>query len=169
LQCTRSDEKAETSDKVWHFLELSSARWTSRFDWSLLGCPTLIVLEESESQKDALQLAVECQNGSMSIKTLPNNGKPLLSARPGLLNALISKFLVETAGLRETDPKYQLTHISPVGDKWSLKNYEKWKRTPCISQIVDGTLFRGMKAMREGDDEVNTSAIAWAQTMWMLN
>ncbi|KAI9018997.1 protein-tyrosine phosphatase-like protein [Hyaloraphidium curvatum] len=38
-------------------------------------------------------------------------------------------------------------------EKWSVKNVEKWRATPVISEPVGGSLFRAMKILRETDPE----------------
>ncbi|KAI3651078.1 hypothetical protein MP228_004559 [Amoeboaphelidium protococcarum] len=46
----------------------------------------------------------------------------------------------------------------PSSEKWSLKNYEKWKATVPVSELVGGTNIRGMKTLRH-DDEDHSPAV----------
>lgn len=125
-------------------------------DWYRIACPLLLLVGDDEKVNPPAdsytiqQLAPDARE----VVVVPQAGHNLMTEQPGLVGAIIARFLVEDVGLRVMDPAYQMTVMSEPGNKWSLKNYDKWKRTPAVTEeTVRGTLFRGMKVMREGDDE----------------
>jgi pimeloyl-ACP methyl ester carboxylesterase len=71
---------------------------------------------------------------------------------PELVRGIISKFLIDIAELKSMDPSVQLKEKQNEKDKWSVKNFEKWRATQSISSTTIGiSLFRAMKVLREND------------------
>ena len=124
--------------------------------WSLITCPVLILVGEEERVnpiEDSMKIHAILPRSQEPV-IIPEAGHNIMMENPGLVSAMVGKFLMETVGIKELDSSYQLLEMSTPGYKWNLKNYEKWKATAGVSAVVQGTRFRGMKVMREGDDEV---------------
>lgn len=141
-----------------------------RSTWEKIACPLQIIIGEQErvnSAEHSLKLSKLLRN-ARSPTIIPESGHNCMMEHPGLVNAVIARFLVEDVGIRTLDPAVQLLEMSDPGHKWNMKNYEKWKKTPEISQPIGNTHIYGMKVMREGDDEVRKLAI-FAECLMMVD
>lgn len=85
---------------------------------------------------------------------VPNAGHSVMMEQPELVNAIISKFLIERAHLETMSLQWQILEEQRKKDesKWSLKNLNKWLATDSIAKYpVKYSLFRPMKVMRQTD------------------
>ena len=126
----------------------------------LAGCPALFIVgsedkvnppQEAETVQKLLAFAPASRPSEPTV--IPQTGHNCHLENPGLVNAVISQFLVDECKIRNLDASVQLLEMANPGHKWSLKNYEKWKRTQAVSKLVGRSKLRGMKVMREADDE----------------
>ncbi|KAI8821085.1 Alpha/Beta hydrolase protein, partial [Fimicolochytrium jonesii] len=84
---------------------------------------------------------------------IPNAGHQVMLEHPDVVNAIMYNWLIET-GFTKMDLSYQLQLKKSAQSKWSLKNYEKWKKVAPVSAVpVKTTLFRPMKTMQQDDPE----------------
>jgi len=83
---------------------------------------------------------------------IPNSGHQPILEKPQLVAAMIQKFVINKVGLTDMDAKVQILKTADM-DKWSLKNYDKWKKKVSVSDVMAPSKFRGMKVMRQTDDE----------------
>ena len=177
----------------------SVAAFPTASDWARLRdlhCPILCIVGEDDTvcpiDKNAQLIHRLLQSSSSSSSssssdatlypppvTLPNAGHNCMMEQPGLLNALVAKFLITDCQIKTLDTAHQLLEMSDPGYKWNMKNYDKWKHTPNVSHLIttitttttttstvtSGTnkngavvaKLRGMKVMRKGDDDHSPS------------
>lgn len=83
---------------------------------------------------------------------IPNSGHQTIIEKPQLVAAFIKEFVINKVGLTDMDAKVQILKTADM-DKWSLKNYDKWKKKVSVSDVMAPSKFRGMKVMRQTDDE----------------
>jgi len=83
---------------------------------------------------------------------IPNSGHQTIIEKPQLIAAFIQEFVIKRVGLTDMDAKVQILKTADM-DKWSLKNYDKWKKKVSVSDVITPSKFRGMKVMRQTDDE----------------
>jgi len=83
---------------------------------------------------------------------IPNSGHQTIIEKPQLVAAMIQEFVINKVGLTDMDAKVQILKTADM-DKWSLKNYDKWKKKISVSDVMKPSKFRGMKVMRQTDDE----------------
>lgn len=129
--------------------------YPSREHWQQIECPVLLLSGEDEkihSPVDHIVPICKSVKNSRAV-VIPETGHNCFMENSGYVNAIIRQFLVQQVGLLELDPSVQLTKQYDPLLKWDMKNEAKWKRASCVSQIVGTSFFRGMKVMREGDDQ----------------
>ncbi|ORX86296.1 alpha/beta-hydrolase [Anaeromyces robustus] len=83
---------------------------------------------------------------------IPNSGHQTIIEKPQLVAAFIQEFVIKKVGLTDMDAKVQILKTADM-DKWSLKNYDKWKKKVSVSDVMPPSKFRGMKVMRQTDNE----------------
>jgi len=83
---------------------------------------------------------------------IPNSGHQPILEKPQLVAAMIQEFVINKVGLTDMDAKVQILKTADM-DKWSLKNYDKWKKKVSVSDVMLPSKFRGMKVMRQTDED----------------
>ncbi|CAG8438712.1 2399_t:CDS:2 [Scutellospora calospora] len=113
---------------VWKRM-LSGLKWITCDDIREIQCPLLLISGQEAGHHPMVE-------------------------KPDLVNLIINHFLIKVCGLDTVDPAWQIVYKTKDENKWSMKNYQKWKRTPTIAdRTVNNTLFRPMKVMRQNDEE----------------
>ncbi|KAI8385007.1 uncharacterized protein BYT42DRAFT_592969 [Radiomyces spectabilis] len=83
---------------------------------------------------------------------IPDVSHMPMVVKPELVNPVMSDFLIKNCGLHTLSGAWQVLNRTKGENKWDLKNYEKWARTPNITAIPIGpSQFRAMKVMRQTD------------------
>lgn len=133
------------------YLYPTISEW-AKFD----SCPILLICGECD-KVSPMEHSASLHNLTKRVAPLselisiPDSGHVCMMEKPGIVNAFIGQFLITECSIRSLDPVLQLTEmIDPV---YTMKNYEKWKHTVCVSQLVGNSKIRAVKVMRQGDDE----------------
>ncbi|CAG8476539.1 8426_t:CDS:10 [Diversispora eburnea] len=142
---------------VWKRM-LGGAKWITKEDISEIECPLLLLSGRDDkicSQSDMVVIHEWCKSPNTPAPFLiPQAGHNPILENPDLVNLIINDFLIKECGLETMDPGWQILNKTKGENKWSMKNYQKWKRAPIISaRPVNHTKFRPMKVMRQNDDE----------------
>ncbi|KAF9583370.1 hypothetical protein BGW38_009654 [Lunasporangiospora selenospora] len=136
-------------------------RWPTKQEFQGIQSPLLLMTGEDDHV---------CPSPNVELlykwcsETNPRVGTPFIIPRAGhiamlenweLVTPIISSFLVKDCGLTTMDPAWQITKKAQLESKWSLKNTEKWLRTPCISTAIGkgNRKFRAMKVLRQTDPD----------------
>ncbi|CAI2180512.1 6848_t:CDS:2 [Funneliformis geosporum] len=140
---------------VWKQM-LAGINWFTQADISLIECPMLLItgIEDKISLPGDMNIIQGWCKSSSEIFYIPESGHNAMVEKPGMVNLIIYDFLIKTYGLETLDPAWQILFKTKGENKWSMKNFQKWKRTPIISErTVNNTRFRAMKVMRQNDEE----------------
>lgn len=135
---------------------MAQTDYPTREHWQALqGAPCLIIggEEDQVSPVDvhAQQLKRLIQGSVLHV--VPGGHCPQVES-PELVNHLVSDFM-RVAGVKrdDADDGDDAGETMSSSGKWSLKNYEKWKATVPVSELIRGTNVRGMKVLRNEDAE----------------
>ncbi|CAG8463488.1 1369_t:CDS:10 [Funneliformis caledonium] len=140
---------------VWKHM-LAGMNWFTQADISLIECPMLLITgsEDKISLPGDMNIIQEWCKSSSEIFYIPESGHNVMVEKPDMVNLIINDFLINTCGLETLDPALQILFKTKGENKWSMKNFQKWKRTPIISKrTVNNSRFRAMKVMRQNDEE----------------
>ncbi|RHZ89344.1 hypothetical protein Glove_16g184 [Diversispora epigaea] len=142
---------------VWKNM-VEGAKWITKENISTIDCPLLLLSgreDKISSQGDMVIVHEWCKSPNTPAPCLiPQAGHNPIQENPDLVNLIINDFLIKECGLETMDPAWQILNKTKGENKWSMKNYQKWKRAPIISaRPVNCTKFRPMKVMRQNDDE----------------
>ncbi|CAG8697506.1 9065_t:CDS:10 [Cetraspora pellucida] len=136
---------------VWKRM-LGGFKWITRDDIRMIQCPLLLIAGQ---ECDMIHIHEWCTSPNTPDPVMiPHAGHNPMVENPDLVNLIINDFLIKASGLNTVDPAWQIVYKTKDENKWSMKNYQKWKQTPTIAdRTVNSTLFRPMKVMRQVDEE----------------
>ncbi|CAG8574806.1 27004_t:CDS:10 [Dentiscutata erythropus] len=142
---------------VWKRM-LSGFKWITRDDIYNIQCPLLLLSGQEDRvspQSDTILVSEWCTSpNTPDPVVIPQAGHNPMVEKPDLVNLIINDFLIKICGLNTVDPAWQIVYKTKDENKWSLKNFQKWKQTPTLAdRTVNSTLFRPMKVMRQNDEE----------------
>lgn len=100
--------------------------------------------ELNASDEDAIKV--------IEPKIVHDTGHQCLIEKPEVISGLISVFIAHHVDVK-LSLGWQLAFLASKKDKWSLKNENKWRNVESVSDIIEGTPFRGMKTLRQDDGE----------------
>lgn len=132
-------------------------RFPTLEEYGRIKTPVLLI-NGKDDQVTPLSNITMMKNALVSCKCLaepciiPNSGHQTMIEKSNLVSAIIQEFIINKVGLTDMDAKVQILKTYDM-DKWSLKNYDKWKKKECISPLIKPSKFHGMKVMRQTDDE----------------
>ncbi|GBB97921.1 hypothetical protein RclHR1_00310049 [Rhizophagus clarus] len=140
---------------VWKYM-MFGINWFTQAEISSIECPILLMTgqEDKITPPGNMTIIQEWCKSHSTIFYIPESGHNAMLEKPGTVNLIINDFLIKKCGLETLDPAWQILFKTKDENKWSMKNFQKWKRTPIISErTVDSTKFRAMKVMRQNDEE----------------
>lgn len=116
--------------------------------------PVLVIAaaEDHVTPPKNAQLLADWIGSNARLETVTQAGHGVLLERPEVVNGLIADF-VEQEVDSTLSLAWQLSYLATKTDKWSLKNEQKWKQTESIGKRVEPSHLRGMKTLRQTDDE----------------
>jgi pimeloyl-ACP methyl ester carboxylesterase len=95
----------------------------------------------------------------------PKSGHQPMLEEPEQVYSLIQAFLMQTWGFKEPAPERPAEDEDNPMNKWSLKNYVKWKATSSVSELLKDAQgisipLRGMKLLRQVDQDHSPKMLA---------
>lgn len=142
---------------VWKRM-LSGFKWITRDDIYDIQCPLLLISGQEDlisPQSETILVHEWCTSPNTPDPVMiPRAGHNPMVEKPDLVNLIMNDFFIKICELSTIDPAWQIVYKTKNENKWSMKNYQKWKQTPTIAdRTVNSTLFRPMKVMRQNDEE----------------
>ncbi|KAF9977769.1 hypothetical protein BGZ65_007266, partial [Modicella reniformis] len=131
-------------------------RYPTPDDFRKIQCPLLLMAGE-----DLIYNWCRAANNRVQLPfIIPKAGHQTMLEKWELVTPIISTFLIRDCGMAAMDPSWQITVKCQEENKWSLKNTEKWMKTPIISTPIGRGpgKFRAMKVLRQTDPDHSPSA-----------
>ncbi|KAG0341388.1 hypothetical protein BG004_006045 [Podila humilis] len=145
---------------------MAGVHYPTQQDFCKIECPLLIIVGEDDRvcpPVNAEQIFKWRQDAKLNTQApfiIPRSGHQTMLEKWELVNPIINTFFIKECGLSTIDQAWQLTLESQKENKWSLKNLEKWQKTPIISSPIGRGVgkFRAMKVLRQTDLQHSPSA-----------
>lgn len=131
--------------------------------WKALDCPVYMIGAEDDqitppSNIDKIRSWLGPTSADIEHTIIHDAGHACIVERPEVVCGLISDFIAKSIDLK-LSPGWQLAFLASKKDKWSLKNEDKWRKVQSVSEILEGTSFRGMKTLRQDDETHSPSKV----------
>lgn len=142
LRVRRRGEASLLSQRIWEGIKTPLLLIAAKDD-------TVTKPEEAEQIRSWLQKAASF----VKLITFDSPAAHSLMFSPRTIRSLsghIERFLADPSIDTRLSAGWQLVELTTTGDKWDVKNFEKWSKVaPCSAPIA--SIFRALKTMRQGD------------------
>eukprot|EP00127_Corallochytrium_limacisporum_P003065 Clim_evm21s145 gene=Clim_evmTU21s145 len=135
---------------------IKGASFATPSDYENLECPVMIIVGADDKltpPAKARRIQETLGPDDCKLNVLADTRHQPMLERKNYVNALLDEFLVDSCGIESLSRLHILRRGNSVFDKWGVKNYEKWKATQSVGAKVGKSVLRGIKVMREDDED----------------
>lgn len=132
-------------------------RTPTRQEWHDLDLPVYMIGAEddqitSPANIEVIRSWLGPKSSDIEHTIIHDAGHACIIEKPEVICGLISDFISKSVDVK-LSLGWQLAFLASKMDKWSLKNEDKWRRVQSVSGRLEGTFFRGMKTLRQDDEQ----------------